>query len=181
MPLVGFLSFHILTIPTSASPTGEYPSLAHVLDRPRPLPTPLPGLEKDDADEFVPIWKQDMPDRWLLAYPLSRTCHYRVQDEKGHRRLHGTFAGGFFSAGTPLARKRVRVFVTTRSPSQVLTFPRDGPHRYSSHRGPTTPSKSPPSHSHPQPTHLPNPLGRKIDQDQFNCREHKAQADAFTR
>ncbi|KAG7445117.1 DUF1604-domain-containing protein [Guyanagaster necrorhizus] len=43
--------------------------------------TPLPPLEKSkDSGEFVPIWKQD------------------VRDEKGRRRLHGAFTGGF-SAG----------------------------------------------------------------------------------
>ncbi|KAI0305795.1 hypothetical protein B0F90DRAFT_1872703 [Multifurca ochricompacta] len=42
--------------------------------------TPLPPLEKKDANEFVPLWKQD------------------VRDEKGRRRLHGAFTGGF-SAG----------------------------------------------------------------------------------
>ncbi|TFK48436.1 hypothetical protein OE88DRAFT_524979 [Heliocybe sulcata] len=42
--------------------------------------TPLPPLEKRDAGEFVPLWKQE------------------VRDEKGRRRLHGAFTGGF-SAG----------------------------------------------------------------------------------
>ncbi|KAL5513116.1 hypothetical protein ACEPAH_3514 [Sanghuangporus vaninii] len=43
--------------------------------------TPLPPLEKSkDAGEFVPLWKQE------------------VRDEKGRRRLHGAFTGGF-SAG----------------------------------------------------------------------------------
>ncbi|KAG8959751.1 hypothetical protein FRC03_007527 [Tulasnella sp. 419] len=43
--------------------------------------TPLPALEKaKDAGEFQPIWKQE------------------VRDEKGRRRLHGAFTGGF-SAG----------------------------------------------------------------------------------
>ncbi|THH28376.1 hypothetical protein EUX98_g5824 [Antrodiella citrinella] len=43
--------------------------------------TPLPPLEKlKDKGEFVPLWKQD------------------VRDEKGRRRLHGAFTGGF-SAG----------------------------------------------------------------------------------
>ncbi|KAF8273088.1 hypothetical protein EI94DRAFT_1676992 [Lactarius quietus] len=42
--------------------------------------TPLPSLEKKDANEFVPLWKQE------------------VRDEKGRRRLHGAFTGGF-SAG----------------------------------------------------------------------------------
>ncbi|KAG8752865.1 hypothetical protein FRC14_006646 [Serendipita sp. 396] len=43
--------------------------------------TPLPPLEKTkDTNEFVPIWKQE------------------VRDEKGRRRLHGAFTGGF-SAG----------------------------------------------------------------------------------
>ncbi|KAJ8092958.1 hypothetical protein PM082_011278 [Marasmius tenuissimus] len=43
--------------------------------------TPLPPLEKSkDTGEFVPLWKQD------------------VRDEKGRRRLHGAFTGGF-SAG----------------------------------------------------------------------------------
>ncbi|KIJ55479.1 hypothetical protein M422DRAFT_240099 [Sphaerobolus stellatus SS14] len=43
--------------------------------------TPLPPLEKSkDTGEFVPIWKQE------------------VRDEKGRRRLHGAFTGGF-SAG----------------------------------------------------------------------------------
>ncbi|KAG8833154.1 hypothetical protein FRC17_011225 [Serendipita sp. 399] len=43
--------------------------------------TPLPPLEKTkDANEFVPLWKQE------------------VRDEKGRRRLHGAFTGGF-SAG----------------------------------------------------------------------------------
>ncbi|KAJ7493214.1 hypothetical protein B0H11DRAFT_952568 [Mycena galericulata] len=43
--------------------------------------TPLPPLEKSkDNGEFVPLWKQD------------------VRDEKGRRRLHGAFTGGF-SAG----------------------------------------------------------------------------------
>ncbi|KAI0272592.1 hypothetical protein BC834DRAFT_857452 [Gloeopeniophorella convolvens] len=42
--------------------------------------TPLPPLEKKDVNEFVPVWKQD------------------VRDEKGRRRLHGAFTGGF-SAG----------------------------------------------------------------------------------
>ncbi|KAJ7623714.1 hypothetical protein FB45DRAFT_926546 [Roridomyces roridus] len=43
--------------------------------------TPLPPLEKTrDNNEFVPLWKQD------------------VRDEKGRRRLHGAFTGGF-SAG----------------------------------------------------------------------------------
>ncbi|PCH44567.1 hypothetical protein WOLCODRAFT_77193 [Wolfiporia cocos MD-104 SS10] len=43
--------------------------------------TPLPPLEKaKDAGEFVPLWKQE------------------VRDEKGRRRLHGAFTGGF-SAG----------------------------------------------------------------------------------
>lgn len=43
--------------------------------------TPLPPLEKTkDAGEFLPVWKQD------------------VRDEKGRRRLHGAFTGGF-SAG----------------------------------------------------------------------------------
>ncbi|KAI0079117.1 hypothetical protein K474DRAFT_1705947 [Panus rudis PR-1116 ss-1] len=43
--------------------------------------TPLPPLEKTkDKNEFVPLWKQD------------------VRDEKGRRRLHGAFTGGF-SAG----------------------------------------------------------------------------------
>ncbi|THH12066.1 hypothetical protein EW145_g253 [Phellinidium pouzarii] len=43
--------------------------------------TPLPLLDKSrDTGEFVPIWKQD------------------VRDEKGRRRLHGAFTGGF-SAG----------------------------------------------------------------------------------
>ncbi|KAH9951091.1 hypothetical protein B0H21DRAFT_705771 [Amylocystis lapponica] len=43
--------------------------------------TPLPPLEKSkDTGEFVPLWKQE------------------VKDEKGRRRLHGAFTGGF-SAG----------------------------------------------------------------------------------
>ncbi|KZV64668.1 hypothetical protein PENSPDRAFT_757084 [Peniophora sp. CONT] len=43
--------------------------------------TPLPPLEKSkDTGEYVPLWKQD------------------VRDEKGRRRLHGAFTGGF-SAG----------------------------------------------------------------------------------
>ncbi|KLO19292.1 hypothetical protein SCHPADRAFT_898867 [Schizopora paradoxa] len=43
--------------------------------------TPLPPLEKTkDTGEFLPVWKQD------------------VRDEKGRRRLHGAFTGGF-SAG----------------------------------------------------------------------------------
>ncbi|KAI5122486.1 hypothetical protein M0805_001395 [Coniferiporia weirii] len=43
--------------------------------------TPLPPLEKSrDTGEFVPLWQQD------------------VRDEKGRRRLHGAFTGGF-SAG----------------------------------------------------------------------------------
>ncbi|KAF7770333.1 hypothetical protein Agabi119p4_6307 [Agaricus bisporus var. burnettii] len=43
--------------------------------------TPLPPLEKSkDTGEFVPLWKQE------------------VLDEKGRRRLHGAFTGGF-SAG----------------------------------------------------------------------------------
>ncbi|KAF8347963.1 hypothetical protein F5887DRAFT_672698 [Amanita rubescens] len=43
--------------------------------------TPLPPLEKSkDIGEFVPLWKQE------------------VKDEKGRRRLHGAFTGGF-SAG----------------------------------------------------------------------------------
>ncbi|KAI0792217.1 hypothetical protein C8Q75DRAFT_792313 [Abortiporus biennis] len=43
--------------------------------------TPLPPLEKTkDSNEFVPLWKQE------------------VRDEKGRRRLHGAFTGGF-SAG----------------------------------------------------------------------------------
>lgn len=43
--------------------------------------TPLPPLEKaKDTGEFVPLWKQE------------------VRDEKGRRRLHGAFTGGF-SAG----------------------------------------------------------------------------------
>ncbi|KAI1790233.1 hypothetical protein LXA43DRAFT_515639 [Ganoderma leucocontextum] len=43
--------------------------------------TPLPPLEKSkDIGEFVPLWKQE------------------VRDEKGRRRLHGAFTGGF-SAG----------------------------------------------------------------------------------
>ncbi|KAH9851887.1 hypothetical protein C2E23DRAFT_757614 [Lenzites betulinus] len=40
--------------------------------------TPLPPLEKSkDTGEFVPLWKQE------------------VRDEKGRRRLHGAFTGGF--------------------------------------------------------------------------------------
>ncbi|KXN90681.1 G patch domain-containing protein 1 [Leucoagaricus sp. SymC.cos] len=57
------------------------------LVRPRPelitvkIGTPLPPLEKSkDLGEFVPLWKQE------------------VRDEKGRRRLHGAFTGGF-SAG----------------------------------------------------------------------------------
>ncbi|KIK11571.1 hypothetical protein PISMIDRAFT_19413 [Pisolithus microcarpus 441] len=43
--------------------------------------TPLPPLEKSkDTGEFVPLWKQE------------------IRDEKGRRRLHGAFTGGF-SAG----------------------------------------------------------------------------------
>ncbi|KAI0034482.1 hypothetical protein K488DRAFT_83992 [Vararia minispora EC-137] len=43
--------------------------------------TPLPPLDKSkDIGEFVPLWKQE------------------VRDEKGRRRLHGAFTGGF-SAG----------------------------------------------------------------------------------
>ncbi|PPQ65162.1 hypothetical protein CVT24_011025 [Panaeolus cyanescens] len=43
--------------------------------------TPLPSLDKTkDIGEFVPLWKQE------------------VRDEKGRRRLHGAFTGGF-SAG----------------------------------------------------------------------------------
>ncbi|KAF9038570.1 hypothetical protein BJ165DRAFT_1531650 [Panaeolus papilionaceus] len=43
--------------------------------------TPLPSLDKaKDIGEFVPLWKQE------------------VKDEKGRRRLHGAFTGGF-SAG----------------------------------------------------------------------------------
>ncbi|KAF8645077.1 hypothetical protein AX16_008135 [Volvariella volvacea WC 439] len=43
--------------------------------------TPLPPLEKSkDLNEFVPLWKQE------------------VRDDKGRRRLHGAFTGGF-SAG----------------------------------------------------------------------------------
>ncbi|KAF8628699.1 hypothetical protein AX17_005922 [Amanita inopinata Kibby_2008] len=43
--------------------------------------TPLPPLEKSkDTGEFVPLWQQE------------------VRDEKGRRRLHGAFTGGF-SAG----------------------------------------------------------------------------------
>ncbi|KAH7105909.1 DUF1604-domain-containing protein [Auriculariales sp. MPI-PUGE-AT-0066] len=43
--------------------------------------TPLPSLDQTkDKNEFVPVWKQD------------------VRDEKGRRRLHGAFTGGF-SAG----------------------------------------------------------------------------------
>ena len=42
--------------------------------------TPLPVDEDDDEGSFVPVWKQT------------------VTDEKGRRRLHGAFTGGF-SAG----------------------------------------------------------------------------------
>lgn len=44
--------------------------------------TPLPPLDPDVRDDgsYVPVWKQD------------------VRDEKGRRRLHGAFTGGF-SAG----------------------------------------------------------------------------------
>ncbi|KAI9507034.1 hypothetical protein F5148DRAFT_1299856 [Russula earlei] len=63
--------------------------------------TPLPPLEKKDANEFVPLWKQD------------------VRDEKGRRRLHGAFTGGFSS--TPLVPRKVHsrwtpsTFVSSRS------------------------------------------------------------------
>ncbi|GJJ11187.1 hypothetical protein Clacol_005419 [Clathrus columnatus] len=51
--------------------------------------TPLPPLEKSkDTGEFVPLWKQD------VFLPLTLV----VRDEKGRRRLHGAFTGGF-SAG----------------------------------------------------------------------------------
>jgi len=62
--------------------------------------TPLPPLEKSrDTGEFVPLWKQDVralannfsASKWL-------TNRYQVRDEKGRRRLHGAFTGGF-SAG----------------------------------------------------------------------------------
>ena len=44
--------------------------------------TPLPSLDADIRDDgsFVPIWKQE------------------VRDERGRKRLHGAFTGGF-SAG----------------------------------------------------------------------------------
>jgi len=45
---------------------------------------------------------------------------------------------------TPLARKRVRGGVFFHYLSQVLTFPQDGPHRHSSRRGRTAPSRRPP-------------------------------------
>ncbi|KIK76568.1 hypothetical protein PAXRUDRAFT_18101 [Paxillus rubicundulus Ve08.2h10] len=49
--------------------------------------TPLPPLEKSkDTGEFVPLWKQEI------------SCRTVVRDEKGRRRLHGAFTGGF-SAG----------------------------------------------------------------------------------
>ncbi|KAI9451844.1 hypothetical protein F5148DRAFT_1277664 [Russula earlei] len=63
--------------------------------------TPLPPLEKKDSNEFVPLWKQD------------------VRDEKGRRRLHGAFTGGFSS--TPLVPRKVHsrwtpsTFVSSRS------------------------------------------------------------------
>ncbi|RPD64508.1 DUF1604-domain-containing protein [Lentinus tigrinus ALCF2SS1-7] len=48
--------------------------------------TPLPPLEKSkDTGEFVPLWKQE-------------GAMVQVRDEKGRRRLHGAFTGGF-SAG----------------------------------------------------------------------------------
>ncbi|KDQ26505.1 hypothetical protein PLEOSDRAFT_1057061 [Pleurotus ostreatus PC15] len=51
------------------------------LVRIRMIGTPLPPLEKSkDTGEFVPLWKQE------------------VRDEKGRKRLHGAFTGGF-SAG----------------------------------------------------------------------------------
>jgi G patch domain-containing protein 1 len=44
------------------------------------LGTPLPADEDGDEGAFVPVWKQT------------------VTDERGRRRLHGAFTGGF-SAG----------------------------------------------------------------------------------
>ncbi|KAF9646493.1 hypothetical protein BDM02DRAFT_3156522 [Thelephora ganbajun] len=61
-----------LGVDTSASKANETFCL---------IGTPLPPLEKSrDTGEFVPLWKQE------------------VRDEKGRRRLHGAFTGGF-SAG----------------------------------------------------------------------------------
>lgn len=44
--------------------------------------TPLPNLDADARDDgsYVPVWKQE------------------VRDERGRKRLHGAFTGGF-SAG----------------------------------------------------------------------------------
>jgi Protein of unknown function (DUF1604) len=56
----------------------------------------LPGLswKKKDANEFVPIWKQDVCR--LLTSPFS-DCERGswARDEKRRRRLHGAFTGGF--------------------------------------------------------------------------------------
>ncbi|KAJ3979015.1 hypothetical protein F5890DRAFT_1095353 [Lentinula detonsa] len=60
---------------------GVDPSSARVNENFCLIGTPLPPLEKSrDTGEFVPLWKQE------------------VRDEKGRRRLHGAFTGGF-SAG----------------------------------------------------------------------------------
>ena len=62
--------------------------------------TPLPSLEKSkDTGEFVPIWKQEASQTmYLITSHLTNWFLSQVRDEKGRRRLHGAFTGGF-SAG----------------------------------------------------------------------------------
>lgn len=56
--------------------------------------TALPPLDPDKGDSaFVPTWKQE-----VSVHCLPTVTNYQVKDEKGRRRFHGAFTGGF-SAG----------------------------------------------------------------------------------
>lgn len=59
--------------------------------------TPLPALSdhKKDKLEYVPEWQQEV---WSEGWSKRAQTDQQVRDEKGRRRFHGAFTGGF-SAG----------------------------------------------------------------------------------
>lgn len=64
--------------------------------------TPLPQFDRESRDDgsYVPLWKQE------------------VVDERGRKRLHGAFQGGF-SAGYVSPRM---TFISTTFADRALTF-----------------------------------------------------------
>lgn len=87
--------------------------------------TPLPPLEKKDANEFVPVWKQevcptDLPFSLTPFLERATTIRFAMRRAVDDYTAPSPVAS-LPDTSTPLGRKRVRAFfiITTRSPYTI--------------------------------------------------------------